>query len=105
MKQYFEVFDRTETNTGIAAINEGFPSLGFVWGMLMPLDGLQKIDLKQINAPVTHRLIIRYQLDIAITDKLWLVYDSRRFDVKNFRIIDERNCFYELMVEETEVIP
>jgi SPP1 family predicted phage head-tail adaptor len=102
MRHRVRILTRSEAQSGTFTTSETFTTIVTVWGQLIPLSGLQKIDTKQIGEGVTHRILIRYRAEIS--DRHWLEIDGRRFDVKSFRVLDERERYLELMVEENETV-
>ncbi len=107
LRHHVSLYSRTETPTGGSSgfqTDETFTLIGMAWTALFPLSELRKLDQKQIGAPVTHKALMRYREDITINDRIWIEYDSRRFDVKGFSVIGERQRFYELLLEEVEPV-
>lgn len=91
---------RTETPSGTYQTTEAFSTVATVWGKVEPLKGLQRIDTKQVGVGVTHRIYLRCLENL--TDRHWLEYDGRRFNIRDYQVLDERKRFLELMAEEVE---
>lgn len=104
LRERFKLYKRAETLDATGRnfkTTEKFTLIDEVAGKVAPIKGLVRIDTKQIGQQVTHRMWIRYRTDI--TDRNWIVWDGRRFNIRDFQPVNERKRFLELLVEEVEL--
>jgi SPP1 family predicted phage head-tail adaptor len=80
--------------------SETFTVLATIWAQFTPISGLKRIEAKAYGADVTHKVLMRYRGDV--TNRHWLEWNNRRFDIQSFRYLDEKTDWLELMVQETE---
>lgn len=90
-----------EPTTGGATI-ETFEEVFQTRAKIKPLSGITRIDMAQINTPVTHKAWIRYRPELST--RQWIEWDDRRFNIKSFQAVGERKQFQELMLEEIEIL-
>ncbi len=81
---------------------ETFTELATVWAQFIPLSGLKRIETTSYGTDVTHKVLMRYQDEV--TDRHWLEWNNRRFEIKSFRYLDEKTYWLELMVQEAETL-
>jgi len=68
------------------------------WASIEPIRGTQALIAQQIEAEMTHRLIIRY--NASMTADCRVKTDGRIFTIVSVRDIDERRRHQELMCKE-----
>ncbi len=81
---------------------ETFTELARVWAQFIPISGLKRIETTSYGTDITHKVLMRYQAEV--TDRHWLEWNNRRFEIKSFRYLDEKTYWLELMVQEAETI-
>jgi len=69
-----------------------------IYAQVEPLRGQQLLEYQQINAELTHRIIIRYTAN-ATPDKR-IKWGSRIFDISVVRNIEEKGRMQELLCKE-----
>jgi len=77
---------------------ETFATYATVWGMLEPLQARELLTAQQQNAEITHHAIIRYNSNVAITNRI--SFDSRTFEIVSLTNAMERNARIELLLKE-----
>lgn len=70
-----------------------------VWGSVEPLTGNEAWKAKQINADVTHRVVIRHY--DGLTPKHRLQHDSRTLEILSVRNFEERGIYDEVLCKES----
>ena len=71
----------------------------YVFAQVEPLRGQQLLEYQQINAELTHRIIIRYTANATAENRI--KWGSRIFDISAPpRNIEERNIYQELLCKE-----
>ena len=67
-----------------------------------PLRGQESILAHQMYGKTAHRITIRYNGAIKLTEENWLEWDGRKFHIGQLRNLDERNRVWELICTEGE---
>lgn len=69
-----------------------------IFAQIEPLRGQQLLQYSQVNAELTHRIIIRYTSNA--TPEKRIKFGTRIFDISVVRNIEERNVYQELLCKE-----
>jgi SPP1 family predicted phage head-tail adaptor len=69
-----------------------------VWAQLRPLSGRESFIAQQVNADVTHEIIIRYYS--GLTPKHRILFGTRQFDIISVLNKDERNEYQVITASE-----
>jgi len=69
-----------------------------VWAWVRPLSGRERENAGQIIGEVTHKITIRYNDTVAVTDRV--KFGSRYFDINTIADFDEKNEFMEITAKE-----
>ena len=77
---------------------ETFTTYATVWGSINPISGSEIITAQQQSGEITHKVIVRYNSSISITDRVY--YGSRVLEILFVRNIQERNHYIELLCKE-----
>lgn len=95
LRHRVEFQERGETRGTQGSIAESWTTLAFRYAKIVPLAGSELINAQQIVNTVTHRVELRYWVDL--TAKLRIVFKGRVFGIENVINLDERNieqhCF------------
>ena len=102
LRHRVRILARTEDPDAGYGTSEQFTERATVWAQFSPISGLKRIEAKTYGAEVTHKVRMRYRGDV--TDRHWLEWNQRRFQIKTFRYLDERTHWLELMVQEAETV-
>lgn len=81
---------------------ETFTEIASVWAQFIPISGLKRIETTSYGSEITHKVLMRY-LGV-VTDRHWLEWSNRRFEIKSFRYLQEKTNWLELLVQEAEKI-
>ena len=87
------------TDTGGGAVKT-WTTLAKLWANIKPVSGSEKYRQGQVQETATHHVTIRYRSDIGTNYRL--VYESRNFNIKHIRNIDERDRYMLLVCNEGE---
>lgn len=69
-----------------------------VWAWVRPMSGREVMNSQQPVGEITHKVTIRYNDTIAVTDRI--KFDTRYFAINFIANYDERNVFMEIMCKE-----
>jgi len=100
LDKWVQIEKPTETNTK-GVISTTWSTFVDVWASIVPLQGREYYDAKQVVADVTHKIRTRYVADV--TAKMRVKFGSRTFQIESPPInVEERNVELVLMCRETE---
>lgn len=71
-----------------------------VWAKVEPLSAREQFHADQLRGPVSHKITMRYRSDVTVTPSLRISFDSRLFNIRGVRKLDEINQWIEVMAEE-----
>lgn len=74
-----------------------------VWGAVEPLRGREFFDAEQVQAEISHRVVLRYRSGISSTMRL--LHLSRVLHIQQVIDVDERHRELQLMCRETPDAP
>tara|TARA_R100000781_G_scaffold101170_1_gene64648 strand:- start:563 stop:892 length:330 start_codon:yes stop_codon:yes gene_type:complete len=89
------------TDTG-GGMTKSYSILKDLFAFVRPVNGKELFRHGKVEETVTHEITIRYRADIGTNDKI--VYDSREFNIRHIRNIDERNRYMLLVCTEGDAI-
>jgi len=69
-----------------------------VWAWVRPMSGREVMNSQQPVGEITHKVTIRYNDTIAVTDRI--LFGTRYFYINFVANYDERNEFMEIMCKE-----
>jgi SPP1 family predicted phage head-tail adaptor len=69
-----------------------------IFASIEPIRGRELLEFQQMNAEVTHRIIIRNTSNATAAKRI--LWGSRIFDINVVRKIEERNIMMELLCKE-----
>jgi len=78
-----------ETRTASGAVTKTWATYDTVWAQLRTLSGRERDMAQQEASTLTHEITIRYRTGVQPDHRVY--YDSRYFDIKDVRNVDERN--------------
>jgi len=73
-----------------------------IFASIQPLRGQELLEYQQINAELTHSIIIRHTSNATPAKRI--KFGTRIFDISVVRNIDERNVMQELLCKEKVVL-
>ena len=74
--------------------------LATLWASIKPVSGSEKYRQGQVQETATHQVTIRFRSDVATNYRI--VYESRNFNIKHIRNVDERDRYLLLICNEGE---
>ena len=98
LRQRVTIEQPSESADGAGGTTRSWTTLATVWAELLPLRGAENLLAFQQQAELTHRVTLRYRDDV--TTAMRLSYDSRVFNIRSTRNVEERDQLLELLVEE-----
>jgi len=69
-----------------------------VWAWVRPMSGREVMNSQQPVGEITHKVTIRYNDTIAVTDRI--LFGTRYFYINFIGNYDERNVYMEIMCKE-----
>lgn len=91
-----------EASDGAGGFTGTWTDVATVWAKIEPLKGMEVLQAMQLEAPLTHKVFIRYRTGIA-TNGVRLKHEGRYFDIKQVRNLMESERWLELLVEEGKI--
>ena len=82
-------------------INTTPSTIATVWGSIDPISGKEMDLIHEVQAEVTHKVIIRYKSGIDASDQF--VHRSRTFHIEAVRDADERRAYMLILARELKV--
>jgi SPP1 family predicted phage head-tail adaptor len=98
-----QILIRTEDPDSGFGTDETFTVLATVWAQFIPVSGMKRLETQSYGTDITHKVLMRYRGDV--TDRHWLEWNRRRFEIKTFRYLEEKTDWLELTVQEAERVP
>jgi SPP1 family predicted phage head-tail adaptor len=71
-----------------------------VWASIEPLKGYERFQAMQMQAPVTHRIVMRYRSDLTARDRL--TFNSRTFVIKELLNVNEEQRYLQIKALEQQ---
>ena len=88
----------TRTSDGAGGYTESFSNIASIYADIRPQNALETYRQGQVQEKVTHKITIRYRSNISTNNII--KYESRTFNIKGIKNINERDRFLELLCEE-----
>ena len=98
MRHYIDLQSATASQDGYGEESKVWATDESIFAQIQPLRGQQLLEYQQINAELTHRIIIRHTSNA--TPEKRIKFGTRIFDINVVRNIDERNIYQELLCKE-----
>lgn len=93
LQTYTEVQDPATSGT-----LKTWTTIATLWANLSAVTGYVTFQTQQISEKVTHKIILRYYS--GMSSEYWVLFNNRRFRIRNVMNIDERNIAMQLLCEE-----
>lgn len=90
----------TNTPDNQGGFSTAWTDLATLWGKLEPLSSNERLFGERIEYQRSHKCIIRHRSDIVASMRI--VFDSRTFQIKGVRRVDEQRFFMLLDLEENQ---
>lgn len=89
----------TETADGAGGFTSSWADTVSIWAKITPTSAYERAQAMQLEATVTHKILIRYRSDIV--PKQRIKFGSRYFGITGITNIEERNQYLQLMALES----
>lgn len=89
----------TETADGSGGFASSWADTASVWAKITPASGYERAQGQQLEAVITHKIIIRYRA--GITTKQRIKYGARYFAITSVINLDEADRFLQIMAAES----
>jgi|TARA_Y100000114_G_C11730800_1_gene313451 SPP1 family predicted phage head-tail adaptor len=89
------------TDTG-GGMTQSFSTLKTLFASVKPISGKELYRHGKLEESVTHEIMIRYRSDINTSDKI--LFDSREFNIRHIRNLDERKRYMLLICTEGDAL-
>lgn len=70
-----------------------------VWAEIQPIRGAEFVQAQQLEATMTHKIMLRYRNDVTVQHRL--LYQERAFNIVAVQHVRERNRQLDIMAMET----
>lgn len=98
LRHRVQIQSPTRNQNELGEVTEGWATASTVWASVEPLSGRELAKAQQVQADVTHRVIIRYRPGVK---QDWrVVHMGRELNITVVRNIEERNEMIELLCIE-----
>jgi len=87
-----------KTTDGQGGFTEAWSTFLTVWCSIEPVKGYEKFQAAQMETPISHKIMMRYQN--GITTAMRILWGTRIFDIKEVINIDEDNAFLRITAIE-----
>ena len=77
---------------------KSWPTLAHLWAKITPVSNNESVRQGKVQETITHNVTVRFRSDIGTNYRL--LYDSRAFNIRGIRNIDERDRYMLLICEE-----
>ena len=98
MRNRVQLQRRIKVPDGGGGYTHVWETFAVVWAYIKPLSGNESLVAMQLEASVTHDVIMRHRPDLAPEDRV--VYKTRAFHIRSVINIEERNRWLQLRCEE-----
>ena len=97
----FQFLTRTSDGQGgYSSTWANLPSLPTVWAEVKPANTNERFFAQALQYQRTHQVVIRYRADL--TQEMRMLYDSRIFQIKSIKRVEERRWFLIIDLEENQ---
>ena len=94
---------KTQTGDGYGEGSAALATLATVWGSIEPVRGTEFLNAQQVNAEVSHQIVLRYRSDLTVTPENQISYSGRTFEIQSIRNMGERDRTWEIDAKEVVV--
>lgn len=88
----------TQTTDSQGGYTESWATLATDWADIQPASGFEKFQANQLQAKITHNIIIRYRSDVTAANRI--LYGSRTFAIKEVINMSEANTYLKIKAVE-----
>lgn len=101
LRQRITFQEPVETPDGAGGYTRSFSDVATVWAEMLPYApslGGERLQGRQLQEQVTHRVLIRYRADITTAMRIY--YAGRYFNIRSVINVNEANVLLHLLAEE-----
>lgn len=102
MRHKVKLQSATATRDAGGGVSESWTTAKELWADIRPVSGAEKYRQGKVQETLTHEITIRHRTGIDTNYRIQ--YESRNFNIKSIRNIDERDRFLVLLCTEGEAI-
>ncbi|BCJ86455.1 phage head closure protein [Effusibacillus dendaii] len=88
----------TQTDDGMGGYTEGWGVVATVYASVHPLKGRELFDAQQVREHMTHRVTIRYRVDV--TPDMRVLFGAKVFNIRSVINVESKNRELQLLCEE-----
>ena len=92
------VEQNTPTRDAFGGLVDSWDTYATVWASVTPMIGVETYKSDQLNASITHKIVIRYLA--SLTTQMRINFGGRYLNIKSVQHIHERGDMMVLMCEE-----
>lgn len=98
LRHYVDLQSSDDVPNELGEIEKIWSTFASVWASIEPLSGRELLQYQQLNAELSHRVVIRY--NSSVDSKCRIVIGTRVLDINVVKNPEERNIFLELLCKE-----
>jgi len=98
LRHRVELHSATTTRNSYGEAVDTWASYASVWAGIEPLRSDEITNAQQVQAEITHKVIIRYNSSVAETHRV--IYGTRTLEIVSIINMNEQNIYQELMCKE-----
>ena len=98
LRHFVTIQEATETANSYGEIERTWATFKKRWANIRPLSGRERWAAQQVQANLSHEVLIRYTKDV--TPKMRISYNSRTFEIGTVINVDERGAWMRLLCTE-----
>jgi SPP1 family predicted phage head-tail adaptor len=100
MDKYIQIQEVTRVSDGGGGFTESWNTTGDDYASIEPVKAYEKFQASQMEVPISHKMMMRFRDDIAITAKQRILYDDRVFDIKEVINVNEDSAYLKITAIE-----
>ncbi len=100
LRHRITIESRTTSQDAYKDTVESWSTVGTYWACIRPASGREQVVAEQLQAQVTHSIVMRHQGATSITPKMRVTFGSRTFHIQSVTNVDERNYMLQLYAVE-----
>ena len=98
LRQRLTLQKETRVSDGAGGYSRSWQDIADLWAEIIPLSGKERLFAEQIEAPISHKILLRYRSDITPDNRL--VFEGRIFNIRYVFNVNENNEALEILAEE-----
>ena len=98
LRHYVNLQSSEDVPNEFGEIEKNWTAFASVWASIDPLSGRELLQYQQMNAELSHKIVIRY--NSSVNTRCRLVFGQRIFDINVVKNLEERNIEQELLCKE-----